>query len=865
MKLNSVEVKPVYNSYDDDIIEDFYNKLFEYANHYDRASAYFDAKILALYARGLEKIYENNGKIRFIFSYQIEPDDFKKIKEGYENREIENKLTNNIDVDELTEEQKIDFSNLALLISKNLVDIKIAYTKAGIFHDKFGLIYDNDDNCIYFRGSNNETVAAATFSYESFETSCSWDDIESENIKIEQHKKIFESLWNNETKDIIVVDIPEVVKNKIVQYSNNKYIYRDEIKYENTFVMDLGRSNSLIVKNFLNPNKIDVRDRTFKVFLKKYLEVMENDNLVFKENLSYVDIRKIIEYITEYSVENSFQIYTTDKLRNYIKLMDIQIEKRKALGIDIKNHSELVIDKFEEFSEIIDKKMYRKLRTMQKWNAFHIVSMIKSANFSVPGSGKTSIVYGAYAYLNREENQKVNKIVMVGPKNSFISWEEEFLLNFGPNGEMKKLKCLDCQKYSRKDLIEKLEYESNNYNLIMINYEKLDSIKDSLKKAIDNKTLLVFDEIHRIKAINGVWANAALQICVNAKYKVALTGTPIPNSYADLYNILKILYYDEYDSFFKFKSKELENANERKMIQINEQIFPFYCRTTKKDLEIPEPLPDKIINCQMTEKEQRLFEIIHQRYRGNILSMYIRLLQASNNTYLLKKDLSESTIREFFYNEEEEIDESNSLVDSVDKVVYLDEEMKHLIDEIGMTSKFEKGVSLVNKLVNEGKKVLVWGIFVDTLKKIEERLKTNEISCDIICGETDSENRKDIINKFKSGDIKVLITNPHTLAESVSLHKNCHDAVYFEYSFNLTHMLQSKDRINRLGLKEDEYTQYYYMELNNNDIYNNSIDEKTYKRLKEKEKIMIESIENTTLARIDFDDIEDIRKILSEI
>lgn len=865
MKLNSVEVKPVYNSYDDDIIEDFYNKLFEYANHYDRASAYFDAKILALYARGLEKIYESKGKIRFIFSYQIEPDDFEKIKEGYENREIENKLTNNIDVDELTEEQKIDFSNLALLISKNLVDIKIAYTKAGIFHDKFGLIYDNDDNCIYFRGSNNETVAAAMFSYESFETSCSWDNIESENIKIEQHKKIFESLWNNEAKDIIVVDIPEVVKNKIVQYSNNKYIYRDEIKYENTFIMDLGRSNSLIVKNFLNPNKIDVRDRTFKVFLKKYLEVMENYNLVFKENLSYVDIRKIIEYITEYSVENSFQIYTTDKLRNYIKLMDIQIEKRKALGIDIKNHSELVIDKFEEFSEIIDKKMYRKLRTMQKWNAFHIVSMIKSANFSVPGSGKTSIVYGAYAYLNREENQKVNKIVMVGPKNSFISWEEEFLLNFGPNGEMKKLKCLDCQKYSRKDLIEKLEYESNNYNLIMINYEKLDSIKDSLKKAIDNKTLLVFDEIHRIKAINGVWANAALQICVNAKYKVALTGTPIPNSYADLYNILKILYYDEYDSFFKFKSKELENANERKMIQINEQIFPFYCRTTKKDLEIPEPLPDKIINCQMTEKEQRLFEIIHQRYRENILSMYIRLLQASNNTYLLKKDLSESTIREFFYNEEEEIDESNSLIDSVDKVVYLDEEMKHLIDEIGMTSKFEKGISLVNKLVNEGKQVLVWGIFVDTLKKIEERLKTNEISCDIICGETDSENRKDIINKFKSGDIKVLITNPHTLAESVSLHKNCHDAVYFEYSFNLTHMLQSKDRINRLGLKEDEYTQYYYMELNNNDIYNNSIDEKTYKRLKEKEKIMIESIENTTLARIDFDDIEDIRKILSEI
>ena len=205
MKLTNVKINPVYNSYDNDIIEDFYNRLFEYANHYDRASAYFDSKILALYAKGLEKIYEKKGKIRFIFSYQLTPNDFEKMKQGYENREIENKLLSTINVDQLTDEQKIDFSNLALLISKGLIDIKIAYTKEGIFHDKFGLIYDDENNYVYFRGSNNETVAAAMHSYESFETSCNWDNIETENIKIEQHKKIFENLWNNEVKDIIVV------------------------------------------------------------------------------------------------------------------------------------------------------------------------------------------------------------------------------------------------------------------------------------------------------------------------------------------------------------------------------------------------------------------------------------------------------------------------------------------------------------------------------------------------------------------------------------------------------------------------------------------------------------------------------------
>lgn len=864
MRLNNLNINPVYNSYDDDIINDFYNKVFECANYYDRASAYFDSNILSLYAQGLEKIYENKGKVRFIFSHQIEEKDYKLIKQGYLSREVEKSLIDSIKYEELNEEEKIDFSNLALLISDGLVDVKIAYTKSGIFHDKFGLIYDDLNNCIYFRGSNNETVAAVKHSYESFETSCSWDNYASEDIKIETHIKTFNNLWDNNAKDILVLDMPEVVKNRIINYKNDKFITRDEINFKNTFVMDLGKNNTFIVKNLLTPNKIDVRDRIFKVFLKKYLVCMENDNLQFKEGLSYIEIRKIIDYINDYSIINNFKTYTTERLKNYINSMDIKIDKRKNLGIDIKNHNDIVVDKFNEFSSIIDTLMTRKLRPMQKWNAFHIVSMIKSANFSVPGAGKTSIVYGAYAYLNRHEDMRVNKIVMIGPKNSFISWEDEFLLNFGENGEKKKLRLLDSQKYSRKDLVEKLEYESSNYNLILINYEKLDSIKDSLKKTIDDKTLLVFDEIHRIKAINGVWSSAALDICVNAKYKVALTGTPIPNSYADLYNILKILYYDEYDSFFKFKVKELANADERRMVDINEQVFPFYCRTTKKDLEIPIPNEDLLINCEMNYQEKRLFEIIHQRYRGNILSMYIRLLQASNNPYLLTKDLDEYTINSFLYNEEEEITENN-LGDYVDTKVYLDEEIKSLINQIGMTTKYKRGIDLVESLVNDDKQVLVWGIFVNTLEKIKLDLKNRGISCEIISGATSAEDRKYIITKFKKGDINVLITNPHTLAESVSLHKNCHDAVYFEYSFNLTHMIQSKDRINRLGLDKNDYTQYYYLILNNDDVYNNSIDDKTYKRLKEKEKIMIESIENTTLTRIDFDDLEDIRQILSEI
>ena len=94
--------------------------------------------------------------------------------------------------------------------------------------------------------------------------------------------------------------------------------------------------------------------------------------------------------------------------------------------------------------------------------------------------------------------------------------------------------------------------------------------------------------------------------------------------------------------------------------------------------------------------------------------------------------------------------------------------------------------------------------------------------------------------------------NPHTLAESVSLHSVCHDAIYFEYSYNLVHLLQSKDRIHRLGLPEGQYTQYFYLQS----IFKNylqedfSMDEQVYLRLMHKEEVMLNAIDNNELEPV---------------
>ncbi|GGF35485.1 hypothetical protein GCM10007298_34120 [Williamsia phyllosphaerae] len=52
----------------------------------------------------------------------------------------------------------------------------------------------------------------------------------------------------------------------------------------------------------------------------------------------------------------------------------------------------------------------------------------------------------------------------------------------------------------------------------------------------------------------------------------------------------------------------------------------------------------------------------------------------------------------------------------------------------------------------------------------------------------------------------VLLSNPATLGEGISLHHDCHDAIYVDRDFAAGRFLQSLDRIHRLGLSPDVTT-----------------------------------------------------------
>ena len=201
----------------------------------------------------------------------------------------------------------------------------------------------------------------------------------------------------------------------------------------------------------------------------------------------------------------------------------------------------------------------------------------------------------------------------------------------------------------------------------------------------------------------------------------------------------------------------------------------------------------------------------------------------------------------------------------MDTPIY-DEEEEKLISKITTSTKYEACLKKCDELAAQSKPVIIWCIFVMTIEKLAKDLQNSGQKVAVITGIVPAEEREKIIKEFQNGMYDVLVTNPHTLAESVSLHMICHDAIYLEYSFNLTHMLQSRDRIHRLGLPENTVTNYYYFMLEGVENHRSTIDLKIYNRLKEKEQRMLAAIEGDNLA-VEFssDEKTEILELMMEI
>ncbi|MCY8622115.1 DEAD/DEAH box helicase [Bacillus spizizenii] len=594
-----------------------------------------------------------------------------------------------------------------------------------------------------------------------------------------------------------------------------------------------------------------------KRIFERYRSYFTNfDALLIDGAINYVSLQELIEKVSHALIKScGTSLDMSDDILLYIQQNKYAINQQRIAGSTIKSSDERWTDEFKIFERILEKEITRPLKKEQLQASFYLAAMKRAANFSVPGAGKTAMMYGAYAYLSSKDIREVRQLLVVSPINAFEAWRTEFIEVFGSKRHLNYMNLKDT-KYQNAG---KIRTDWGISNVIVINYEALEGQLAVLNELIDEQTMIVFDEVHRVKGIGGRRAIAALNLGLKARYHYVLTGTPIPNSYKDIYNFLHLLYDKEYDSFFGWEVRDLENPN---IEEINNRVQPFFWRTNKLDLKVPTAEPDKLMIVKPSERQQQLVQTIYEN-EGNILSLYLRLLQASTNPALL---LEKIEYRDLGLIEDEfDLSQLNALNDEEKELARKKAYQQLQVDKIP-SPKFEKGIQLITKLVREGKKVIVWGLFVKTMQKIQLELQRKGISVNLVYGGTPKDERVDLIIDFRDGDVSVMISNPNTLGESISLHQSVHDAVYFEYNFNLTFMLQSRDRIHRLGLKEGQYTRYYYLMTEGDRAHGGFIDQAVYKRLKEKEQVMLNAIDGELLIPEVTDDyLDDVKKIIGGV
>ncbi len=146
-------------------------------------------------------------------------------------------------------------------------------------------------------------------------------------------------------------------------------------------------------------------------------------------------------------------------------------------------------------------------------------------------------------------------------------------------------------------------------------------------------------------------------------------------------------------------------------------------------------------------------------------------------------------------------------------------------DSVEQPGKLKYLLDLIKGFNSRGEKIVIWSNFIGTINLIVNSVKKEGYYCKKIYGATPfnnesykkEETREKIRDEFvdeKSG-LNILIANPAACSESISLHKTCNHAIYYDLSFNCAQYLQSLDRIHRVGGSENKelFISFFNMQI----------------------------------------------------
>lgn len=277
MSFIDLNLKCSYSSAEDNLVEDFYNPILSKTKHYDRTSGYFSSTSLAIAAKGIKNFILNNGKMRLLCGVQLSEED---LNSALNSVEIANTISESFleDIETMEDEiQRNHVKMLAWMLANDYLEIKIGVRKendeyvGGILHTKTGIVYDDDNNCITFDGSNNETAYGWVQNIEKFKVFCSWNETKD---YIYDDINEFNQFWSNENESLEVIDIPKAAKNGLIKIAPKSFEEMNELTLTK-------RKNTKQDKRKLYPHQKEAIEKWFENGNRGILEMATGTGKTF--------------------------------------------------------------------------------------------------------------------------------------------------------------------------------------------------------------------------------------------------------------------------------------------------------------------------------------------------------------------------------------------------------------------------------------------------------------------------------------------------------------------------------------------------------------------------------------------------------
>lgn len=506
--------------------------------------------------------------------------------------------------------------------------------------------------------------------------------------------------------------------------------------------------------------QMEIAEVLSKYRRKKKFHRLKSGELLYLES---PDLEELSQFMDEYHVDikdihdgsltlNKNRVFALNN--DATQLQHLQIERQASFQDLIQQFHHQVYPLTPYYEKLLrdyQKEGYQWLRTLHDFGFNGILA-------DDMGLGKTLQVI---ALLDQLETDKPSLVVC--PSSLIYNWEDE-VHKFS---QTLPVTCIVSDAKTRASLIQTMGDKHlyvTSYDYMRRDVELYDSIEFEY---------VILDESQYIK--NQKTKNATSVKQLHALHKLALSGTPIENSLAELWSVFDFLmpqYLYNYHYFQKkFETDIVKNQDQKKIQQLQKMVSPFILRRHKKDVLLE--LPDKIEKTQLIPFTQQESEL----YFANL---------AKINTQL----------QELFQ------------MEKVDKIVILSMltklrqiccEPRMIYDNIYQSSsKMKACMDLLCNYKSNHQKVLLFSSFTKVFDLMEEELKLNGIRYFILTGGTSKETRREIVQRFQEGEADVFLISLKAGGTGLNLTK-AQAVIHYDPWWNISAQNQATDRAYRIG------------------------------------------------------------------